>query len=72
MHEHKECDHKTLKHCAKCDVVYCSSCKKEWSNKSLNVTLGGGMLNVPPTTPNTLPWKNPWENNVILCASTHN
>ena len=30
-HEHTECEHKEVKHCKKCDVVYCFSCTKEWS-----------------------------------------
>jgi len=35
MHEHNECEH-NLKHCAKCDVVYCTKCKKEWGGHSCN------------------------------------
>jgi hypothetical protein len=26
---HDHCDH-VLKHCAKCDVVYCTKCNEEW------------------------------------------
>ena len=33
-HEHKECEHKNLKYCAKCDVVYCEDCPKEWSERT--------------------------------------
>lgn len=29
MHEHNECEH-DLKHCRKCDVIYCVKCKREW------------------------------------------
>jgi hypothetical protein len=29
MHNHEECNHE-LKHCSKCDVVFCEKCKKEW------------------------------------------
>ena len=29
MHEHKACNHK-FSYCAKCDVVYCAKCHKEW------------------------------------------
>ena len=32
MHEHKTCEHKNIKYCSKCDVVYCEDCKKEWGN----------------------------------------
>lgn len=33
-HEHKECEHRHLKYCKKCDVVYCEDCDKEWSSFS--------------------------------------
>ena len=29
-HEHKTCQHE-LKHCSKCDIVYCEGCSKEWT-----------------------------------------
>lgn len=31
MHEHNECEHE-LKYCKKCDVVYCTKCKREWND----------------------------------------
>ena len=33
MHEHNECEH-SLKYCSKCDVVYCTKCKREWGGHS--------------------------------------
>ncbi len=33
MHEHNECEH-NLKYCSKCDVVYCTKCKREWGGHS--------------------------------------
>lgn len=30
MHEHNHCVHDSLKHCGRCDVVWCLDCKKEW------------------------------------------
>lgn len=27
--DHGDCDHE-LKHCSKCDVVYCDKCSEEW------------------------------------------
>jgi len=38
MHEHKECEHKNLKYCKKCDVVYCEDCDKEWGNQGWTCT----------------------------------
>lgn len=38
MHEHKTCEHKNLKYCSKCDVVYCEDCKKEWGSCSSSWT----------------------------------
>ena len=39
MHEHPTpappCPHPELKHCAKCDVVYCTGCELEWAKKPL-------------------------------------
>ena len=32
MHNHDCCTHSELKHCEKCDVVYCSKCSKEWGS----------------------------------------
>jgi hypothetical protein len=29
-HDHKECEHKNLKYCKKCDVIYCEDCDREW------------------------------------------
>lgn len=29
MHEHNECNH-NLKYCSVCDVVYCTTCNREW------------------------------------------
>lgn len=37
MHEHEECEHKNLKHCSKCDVVYCEDCKKEWIKQFVTI-----------------------------------
>lgn len=28
-HKHDHCEH-NLKHCSKCDIVYCSKCEREW------------------------------------------
>lgn len=33
-HKHDHCEHTNLKHCPKCDVVYCVDCGKEWTNWS--------------------------------------
>ena len=33
-HEHKECGHKLVKFCSKCNCVYCESCNKEWYEKT--------------------------------------
>ena len=36
MHNHNHyhcCEHKNLKYCEKCDVVYCVDCGKEWGRK---------------------------------------
>ena len=33
-HQHKECEHKNLKHCNHCDIVYCEDCKKEWGKET--------------------------------------
>ena len=38
MHEHNECEHKNLKYCKKCDVVYCEDCKREWGNTTWTYT----------------------------------
>ena len=35
MHEHPECDH-DLEYCSKCDVVYCTKCKREWGGHNHN------------------------------------
>lgn len=37
-HNHCHCQHKELKHCAKCDIVYCSSCNKEWWHNFSSIT----------------------------------
>ena len=29
-HKHNHCEHSNLKFCAKCEVVHCLDCKKEW------------------------------------------
>ena len=55
MHEHKEeiqkeCEHKNLKHCSKCDVVYCEDCKKEWKQ---SVWSNIDVLYTPTPTPVT-------------------
>lgn len=34
-HEHKECEHKNLAYCAKCNVVYCKDCGKEWVERGV-------------------------------------
>jgi len=31
MHEHEhECQHRNVKYCSKCSLVYCKDCGKEW------------------------------------------
>jgi len=37
MHEHTECEHKELKYCKVCDIVYCK-CDKEWKVENSIVT----------------------------------
>jgi len=49
-HEHKECSHK-LRHCEKCDVIYCASCGKEW----------GGHKHPFPRYPYEYPYRHPWK-----------
>ena len=44
-HEHKECEHKEIKYCRKCDVVYCFSCTKEW----VVSTVGGTFVYTAPS-----------------------
>ncbi len=34
MHEHAGCEHKDLKYCPHCKVVYCERCGKEWHEYS--------------------------------------
>lgn len=50
MHEHKECEHPKLKHCAKCDVVYCNSCKKEWQRNLSWTYTNCGTTTIPCNT----------------------
>lgn len=33
FHQHQPpCKHETVKHCAHCDVAYCTACGREWGN----------------------------------------
>ena len=44
-HEHKEvkdCEHKKIEYCKKCDVVECLDCGKEWEKKEKNIVGWGG------------------------------
>ena len=49
MHEHNECEH-NLKFCPKCDVVYCTKCKREWGGHSCNWYLSYPWYTYPYTT----------------------
>lgn len=35
-HDHDECEHKNLKYCKKCDVIYCVNCDREWPSVKWN------------------------------------
>ena len=48
MHEHNECEH-DLKFCKKCNVVYCTKCKREWND------------HVPPIYSSYIPWYEPYK-----------
>jgi hypothetical protein len=66
MHEHAEpqtCKHE-LKHCKKCDVVYCEKCKKEWST-SMTFT------NPWPTTGTLYPYYTIGDGNVSFTHGNH-
>ena len=47
-HNHCHCEH-NLKYCAKCDVVYCEKCSKEWSSSLTTWTY----CNIPSFTTGT-------------------
>lgn len=37
-HNHCHCEHKNLKYCSVCNVVYCCDCKAEWHQDSCTTT----------------------------------
>ncbi len=37
-HNHCQCQHTCLVHCAHCDVVYCKYCKREWGQPGYRFT----------------------------------
>lgn len=50
-HKHEYCcEHKNVKYCKVCQVVYCVDCGKEWSEKSWHYLY----------YPYTEPWKITW------------
>ena len=46
MHEHSDCKHE-LKHCQKCEVVFCDLCKVEWARKYPTLQFYGGSTSIP-------------------------
>jgi len=56
MHKHCHCEHKRLKFCSVCNVVYCEDCGKEWNDYSYNY----GTIT---TSPNTT-----WGTGVVPCS----